>query len=305
VTDGSCANEAPYVDCLTPPQNDCLHSPATSVTPGYAAFESKFRYVNSFTFPAVDGPLDCADDGSPLHTSYKCARLGCEPEYRDWTSAVGVCCDPETQRHCKFCVGEPDRLCTDASDCGHCLNPPNDPCTPLGQPPGCGGCVTVPDTCIEASCLTDEACTAGTLTKCRRTLVVVGDAIPPSSTLEVTEIVEDPCGTTPDSNFCFVATQPLVISTAAFGDLVSAGNGPPDGKPQVIDFAAVQNKLLKPAEAFPEYRLWLKDRLPDPREPGAGAGGVNVLDLAQSLNAIKGLPFLSGQSTDIDACAHD
>jgi hypothetical protein len=59
----------------------CAHQAAAGL-PDYSAMEDAIRYVNSFDGPG--GSLDCPDDGPPFDTSYKCATLGCEPEYRDW-----------------------------------------------------------------------------------------------------------------------------------------------------------------------------------------------------------------------------
>lgn len=46
----------------------------------------QFRYVTSISGPG--GPLTCSDD-APLFSDYACARLGCEPEYRDWGGELG------------------------------------------------------------------------------------------------------------------------------------------------------------------------------------------------------------------------
>jgi len=62
-----------------------LHHPADAPpgAPNFSAMEGAYRYVNSF-----GGQTDCPDSPN-FGTSYKCAQLGCEPEYRDWAGDLG------------------------------------------------------------------------------------------------------------------------------------------------------------------------------------------------------------------------
>jgi len=63
---------------------------AISAPPG-APLGRQFRYVNAFGFDGSNpgaGSLSCGD-AAPTFPDYVCARLGCEPEYRNWSSEVG------------------------------------------------------------------------------------------------------------------------------------------------------------------------------------------------------------------------
>jgi Zn-dependent metalloprotease len=61
-----------------------LHHPSSPPpgTPDFTASEGQFRYVNSFA-----GSTECPDS-AVFGTFYHCAKLGCEPEYRDWASEL-------------------------------------------------------------------------------------------------------------------------------------------------------------------------------------------------------------------------
>jgi hypothetical protein len=83
----------------------CRHQ-LTPGSPNYSAFETKIRYVNSFTFPAVGGSLLCPDDGPPFDTNYRCATLGCEPEYRDWAADLMVAVNPSAPAGLVFISGD-------------------------------------------------------------------------------------------------------------------------------------------------------------------------------------------------------
>lgn len=62
-----------------------LHHPQfPEDAPDFSAFEGQLRYVNLFRDPATGEPItDCLDSGAQ-GTTFKCAGLGCEPEYADW-----------------------------------------------------------------------------------------------------------------------------------------------------------------------------------------------------------------------------
>jgi hypothetical protein len=64
--------------------------------------EGNIRYVNSFP----GGSLVCADDGSPFNTSYRCATLGCNPEYRDWATDLGVAVNPAAPAGLLYITGD-------------------------------------------------------------------------------------------------------------------------------------------------------------------------------------------------------
>lgn len=64
---------------------ESLHHPTNPPpgTPDFSGLEGEYRYVNSF-----GGTLVCPD--AVAHgTSYACAQLGCQPEYRDWAGDLG------------------------------------------------------------------------------------------------------------------------------------------------------------------------------------------------------------------------
>jgi cysteine-rich repeat protein len=53
--------------------------------PDLSMFEGQVRYVNTFRDEQNNPVLTCADSASH-GTSFQCAKLGCAPEYRDWTN---------------------------------------------------------------------------------------------------------------------------------------------------------------------------------------------------------------------------
>jgi hypothetical protein len=227
---GSCNATACGDDthCTTPPFTLCAHSLAAG-SPDYSAMQGNIRYVNSFTFPAVGGSLDCPDDGLPFNTSYPCATLGCEPEYRDWA--------------------------TDLATPGP------------GQP-------NVPGL-----------------------IYITGDAIVPSSALEVSHIAAS-CGAAATANACASASTPLVVGTARWGDITSAAFGPPDGKSDVLDIPALTNKLKGVPTFFGEYRTWLKQR-----DPAPNTDAITVVDLSDVQDGVLAKPYPASRT--IDACPHD
>jgi len=64
-----------------------LHHPTNppAGTPDLSAGEGQYRYVNSLA--GKGGALVCADSVN-FGTTYWCAKLGCQPEYRDWAAEV-------------------------------------------------------------------------------------------------------------------------------------------------------------------------------------------------------------------------
>jgi hypothetical protein len=68
-----------------------LHHPGPPIPPGtpnFSAFEGQYRYLNAIRDASNNPAFDCPDSpGSG--TFYKCAVLGCTPEYRDWSGIFG------------------------------------------------------------------------------------------------------------------------------------------------------------------------------------------------------------------------
>jgi hypothetical protein len=64
------------------------HPPAPPDAPNFSAFEGQFRYVNVIKDGEGNDVFDCADSQS-FETTFKCATLGCAPEYRDWMADFG------------------------------------------------------------------------------------------------------------------------------------------------------------------------------------------------------------------------
>ena len=67
---------------------ESLHHPPSppAGTPSFAAFEGEYRYVNGFGLGSAG--VTCPDSPN-FGTTFFCARLGCQPEYRDWGGQVG------------------------------------------------------------------------------------------------------------------------------------------------------------------------------------------------------------------------
>jgi hypothetical protein len=61
--------------------------PTGGLPPNFSALEGDFRYVNLFRDGQNNPIFNCPDTFT--HPSYKCARLGCQPEYRDWATELG------------------------------------------------------------------------------------------------------------------------------------------------------------------------------------------------------------------------
>lgn len=61
------------------------HPPAPPNAPDFSAFEGEFRYVKVFRDNTNQPIFECPD--SPAQqTYYACAKLSCEPEYREWNA---------------------------------------------------------------------------------------------------------------------------------------------------------------------------------------------------------------------------
>jgi hypothetical protein len=212
--------------CNSAPFLTCGHQSAPG-TPNYSTFETKVRYANSFP----GGSLVCPDDAAPFNTNYRCATLGCDPEYRDWSTDLMIGVNPAAPRGLLF---------------------------------------------------------------------LTGDAVVPSSMLDVAQI-DTSCGGTPGANTCPMpmASGALAIGTAKWGDITSAGFGPPDGTSDVLDLPPAINKLKGVPTLLPEYRVWLKQRGPRP-----DLDAITVVDVSDAVSAGPfAQPYPSVRT--IDACPHD
>lgn len=66
-----------------------LHHPSAPANPpDFTAFEGQYRYVNTYRDGSNNPVFSCTDSPS-LGTFFQCAKLGCEPEYRDWSGELG------------------------------------------------------------------------------------------------------------------------------------------------------------------------------------------------------------------------
>jgi hypothetical protein len=232
------------------------------------------------------------------------ATLGCDPEYRDWSGDVGVCCDPANPGNWRVCEGT-SWYCGSDADCKVCSNNPSIRCT---SDQNCGGnpCVAGPLCGSATSCMTNTDCTTAPLTECCRALYVAADALVPSSTLQARHILQT-CGQMgADAKCCPSASMPLPLSTARWGDVSSEAFGPPNGKADVLDIPAVFNKLkgvptcVPPCSfIFPEHRAWLKQNDPIPN-----LDAILVTDLADVIDA-GGFGKDYPAARAIDSCSHD
>gem|GEM_PF-2437025 len=67
-----------------------LHHPLSPANaPDFSAFEGQSRYVNLYRDPATGDPITDCEDSAAMGTTFKCATLGCQPEYVDWAALFG------------------------------------------------------------------------------------------------------------------------------------------------------------------------------------------------------------------------
>ena len=59
------------------------HPPAPPGAPNFTAFEGQYRYVNTIR-DAQNNPVLTCPDSAVRVTSFRCAVIGCQPEYRNW-----------------------------------------------------------------------------------------------------------------------------------------------------------------------------------------------------------------------------
>jgi hypothetical protein len=66
-----------------------LHHPTGPPdAPDFTGFEAEYRYLNAI-LDGGNNPVFACPDSAASATSYKCAKLGCTPEYRDWAGIFG------------------------------------------------------------------------------------------------------------------------------------------------------------------------------------------------------------------------
>jgi hypothetical protein len=128
-------------------------------------------------------------------------------------------------------------------------------------------------------------------------IYITGDAIVPSSTLEVSHLAAS-CGSAATANSCSAASTPLAVGTARWGDVTGPSFSPPDGKADVLDIPAITNKLKGVPTFFREPRPWLKQR-----DPAAMSDAITVVDLSDVQDTVLSKPYPASRT--VDACAHD
>jgi hypothetical protein len=115
------------------------------------------------------------------------------------------------------------------------------------------------------------------------TLHVSGSAVMPGAGYDVSFEPASCMGFTVDCN-CY--SPSLAVATAAWGDIASAGFGPPDGAATVLDIPPVVNKLKSVPPFFAEPRTWLKQTSPAPN-----TDAITVVDLSDVISAMLGMPY--------------
>jgi hypothetical protein len=66
-----------------------LHHPAGPPNaPNLSAFEGQYRYLNAIR-DGGNNPVFTCPDSAAFNTNFRCATLGCAPEYRDWAGIFG------------------------------------------------------------------------------------------------------------------------------------------------------------------------------------------------------------------------
>lgn len=67
-----------------------LHHPdAPADAPDFSQFEGQHRYVNAFRDETTSEVVVVCPDSSAFGTTFKCATVGCDPEYLDWAALLG------------------------------------------------------------------------------------------------------------------------------------------------------------------------------------------------------------------------
>ncbi len=111
-----------------------------------------------------------------------------------------------------------------------------------------------------------------------RVIHVTGAEVVPSSVYEIEILLEngvplfpiDPC-----------EGDKRIGGTGLWGDVASVY-----GIVNVVDVAAIADKIKDLPNELPEYRLWLRDNFPNPM-----TGSINVLDLSFAVEGIKEFPY--------------
>jgi hypothetical protein len=80
--------EIPQETAIRVRLNSLHHPAAPPNAPNFVAFEGQYRYLNALLDAGNNPTYDCPDSAA-LGSSYKCAKLGCTPEYRDWAGIFG------------------------------------------------------------------------------------------------------------------------------------------------------------------------------------------------------------------------
>jgi len=101
-------------------------------------------------------------------------------------------------------------------------------------------------------------------------------------------LIPQRCGDTSAADDCYGSAE-LILTTARRGD--HWGDGPLGvndltGMVNVLDISAAVDKVKDLATALSEPRIWKKSADPDPN-----AEDINVLDVADTVDAVKGRPY--------------
>jgi hypothetical protein len=87
--------------------------------------------------------------------------------------------------------------------------------------------------------------------------------------------------------------EPLLVTTARWGDVVGVGGvTPPNGITNVLDIAAVVDKVRDIAGSVPESRALLNGGNPNPL-----AISVNAADIGRAVDAVRGFAYPFGVVT--------
>ncbi len=67
-----------------------LHHPLLPATaPDFTSFEGQLRYVNLYRDSNTGEPIFDCEDSAAIGSTFKCATIGCTPEYADWATLYG------------------------------------------------------------------------------------------------------------------------------------------------------------------------------------------------------------------------